>query len=223
MTSPVLATAETAGPTFTPPGAFSGMRRSVRTDWSVNSRLAIRSVVNLPVPRMLVMTPRGVVSTSGLSEKSSPSSVPASQGKRSTPSDRVQRPEASSSTCPETPTNQSWLGAIIVVRVTRGKPVVSWTLRRVLTAVGEMLPVAPRMTERAVGGLAFLAAVTSLRSLDVPPTSAIDSTPELAVAPLSRKVTASLWTPPMRREKYTRPGRPPGVTELVHAPRKVMV
>ena len=86
-----------------------------------------------------------------------------------------------------------------------------------------MLPVAPSMTERAVGGLAFLAALTSLRRVEVPPTSAIDSTPGLAVAPLSRKVTASLWTAPMRREKYTPPGRPPGVTELVHAPRNVMV
>ena len=50
------------------------------TDSSVNVRLAIRSVVNLPVPRILWMTPRGLVSTLGLSEKSLPSSVPASHG-----------------------------------------------------------------------------------------------------------------------------------------------
>ena len=214
-----------------PESVFSGMLRAPvsvsgkagEIDWRVNVRVAIRSVVNVPVPRMLLISPRGVVATLGLSEKSSPSSVPASHGKRSTSCERSHWPEASSSNSPETPTNQSWLGAIIVVSVTRGNAVVSMRLLRVRVAVGPMELVLPSRTERAAGGSAFRAALTSPRRLDVPPISAIDSTPGLAVPPLSRKVTPALCTAPIRREKCAPPGRPSGVTAVVQWPRKRMV
>ena len=160
----------------------------------VNVRFAIRLAENLPVPRILWMTPRGLVSTLGLSEKSLPSSLPASHGYRKTRIHGSQSPCALSRGNPETPTNQSWLGAIIVVRVTRGNAVVSSTSLSVFEPVGMMLPDGLR-TARAVAGVALVAALTSLRSCDVCPSSAIDSTPALAAPPLSRKVTPAPCTP----------------------------
>ena len=62
-----------------PAAVFSATLRVVLTDRSAKLRLAIGFVENLPVPRMLVMTPCGLVATL-FSENSLPSSVPASQG-----------------------------------------------------------------------------------------------------------------------------------------------
>ena len=51
----------------------------------------------------------------------------------------------------------------------------------------------------------------------------MDSTPALAVPPLSRKVTASLWTPPISLEKCAPEGTPPGVAAVVQSPLNVTV
>ena len=89
------------------------------TDRRVKVRVAIGSSENLPVALMLVIVPRGEVAAFD-SENSVPSSVPASYGYKSTLCDASQSPCASSNVSPETPTNQSGLGATIVTRVTRG-------------------------------------------------------------------------------------------------------
>ena len=159
---------------------------AVLTDWRVKVRVAIRSFENLPVPRRLVMTPCGEVAGFD-SENSVPSSVPASHGYRFTTSDGSQSPCASSKDSPKTPVNQSGLGAIIVSRVTRGWSVVSVTVLMVDELVGPILPL-PRMTESAFGS----AALTSFARVLVPPSSAINSTPALAMPPSLRKVTPAL-------------------------------
>ena len=160
---------------------------------------------------MLVITPRGMVSLLGSSAKSAPFSVPASQGKSCSSWARSQRPSLLSSGSPETPTNQSWLGAIMVVSVTRGCVLASSAVS-VSAVVGPMLLVSPNSTP-SVFAAAFR--ISTCRAAQ-PPISAIDSTPALARRPLSRKLTPALWTPPIRREKCAPPGRPPGVTAVLH-------
>ena len=118
------------------------------------------SVENLPAPPMLVMTPCGDVAGFE-SENSSPFSVPASHGYNFTSCEGNQLPLASSRDSPETPTNQSGLGAIIVTSVTLGWSVVTATSFRVTRFCRPMLP--ERLsTLRAVGGVALIAALTSL-------------------------------------------------------------
>ena len=185
-------------------------------DWRVNVMVAIRSFENWPAPRRFVMTPCGEVAPFDV-ENPLPSSVPASHGYRSTWSDSTQFPPASSSVSPETPTNQSGLGAIMVTSVTRGWSLVSVTVRA-FDVVAPILPV-PRTILRA-----FVPAfVTSLPRADVPPVSAIDSIPAVAASPLLRKVTPALWTAPMRREKCAPLGTPTGVAAAVHCPSNVTV
>ena len=74
---------------------------------------------NLPVPRMLMIVPRGLVGGL-LKENSFPSSVPASYGYRATCRSDIHCPSLSSSDKPETPTNQSGLGPIIDTKVISG-------------------------------------------------------------------------------------------------------
>ena len=112
------------------------------TDRRVKVRVAIRSFENLPIPRRLVMVPCGEVAKL-ISENSVPSSVPASHGYRFTVCDGSQSACVSSRDSPETPTNQSGLGATIESRVTRGWPVVRVTVLMVDEAVGPMLPPLP--------------------------------------------------------------------------------
>ena len=81
-----------------------------------------------------------------------------------------------------------------------------------------MESVSPRAALSAVCDVASIAVCTSLLRSETPPTSAMDSTPALAVPPLSRKVTASLWTPPINLEKCAPEGTPPGVATTVHVP-----
>ena len=187
------------------------------TDPSVNVRVAMLSVENLPVPRMLVTTPRGDVAGFD-SENSSPFSVPASHGYSCTSCDDNQLPLASSRDSPETPTNQSGLGATMVTSVTSGWSVVSVTAR-LFIPVGPMKSVSPLTTLRASGP----APVTSLLRTDVPPTSAIDSTPAVTASPLLRNVASALWTAPIRREKCAPLGTPSGVAAVVQSPWNSMV
>ena len=85
----------------------------------VKVSLAMRTLENLPVPAMRVMTPCGFVA--GLdSVNSVPSSVPASYGKRSTTCDCRHSFAPSSRDTPDTPTNQSGLGPIMDRSVTSG-------------------------------------------------------------------------------------------------------
>ena len=128
----------------------------VRTDCSAKARVAIGSVENLPVPRMLVMTPCGLVARL-FRENSLPSSVPASQGYRFTSCDRSQWPWSSSRGSPETPTNQSGLRATMVVSVTRGYSVVSSTSSKVFGTSGPIESVSPSSTLSAVCGEASIA------------------------------------------------------------------
>ena len=79
MVEPAVAAAVIGGPMFLPDGVFSATVRVVLTDWSSKDRVAIGSVENLPVPRMLWMATFGSVAAL-LSENSVPSSVPASHG-----------------------------------------------------------------------------------------------------------------------------------------------
>ena len=74
-----MAAAVIGGPILLFRDVFSATVRVVLTSWSSNDRVAIGSVENLPVPRMLWMTPCGLVSAL-LTENSVPSSVPASHG-----------------------------------------------------------------------------------------------------------------------------------------------
>ena len=67
------------------------------------------------------------------------------------------------------------------------------------------------------------ALLTSSRRSVHSPFSAMDSTPAPARWPLRRNVTPALCTPPTRREKCAPPGRPSGVTAVVHLPWKPMV
>ena len=104
----------------------------------VKVSLAMRTLENLPVPAMRVMTPCGFVS--GLeSENSVPSSVPASYGKRSTTCDWRHSFAPSSRDTPEMPTNQSGLGAIMERSVTNGCVLVT-------SIVNVALPVPPPAT-----------------------------------------------------------------------------
>ena len=141
VTVPLYAVAATGAPMSTPAAVFSTTLRVVLTDRSVKLRLAIGSVENLPVPRILSMVPCGVVARLS-SENSPPSSVPASQGCRFTSCERSQRPWSSSSGSPETPTNQSGLGATMVTSVIRGCSVESVAVR-VFEVVVPMKSVSP--------------------------------------------------------------------------------
>ena len=101
----------------------------------------------------------------------------------------------------------------MVTSVIRGCSVVSVAVR-VFEVVGLMESVSPASTLSAPDP----AFCTSPCRPVHPPTSAMDSTPALAVPLLSRKVTASLWTPPISLEKCAPEGTPPGVAAVVHAP-----
>ena len=143
-----------------------------------------------------------------------PSSVPASYGNRSTVCDASHSFWALNRDNPETPTNQSGLGAIIVTRVTRG-----WVGLRVMStvtvAVTPILPLLSMVLDAAEPA----AVISDLRAL-VPPTSAILSTPALAVPPLLQKVTLSLCTAPIKGEKCAPDGTatPVAVAVVVHLP-----
>ena len=114
-----LALTVTGCPSFT--GLGEAERLTVGTGgWrSVKVSLAMRTLENLPVPAMLVIVPCGTVAGL-LSEKSVPSSVPASYGKRSTSIEVLHSSDPSSNDCPDIPTNQSGLGPIMDRSVTRG-------------------------------------------------------------------------------------------------------
>ena len=138
----------------------------------VNVSLAMRTFENLPVPAMLEMTPCGLVSGFD-SENSVPSSVPASYGKRSTSSDRTHWPAPSSRDSPDTPTNQSGLGAIMDRSVTCGCSLVT-------SMVNVAVPVPPPETPSSMTDRVCELRWTSPRKVPVEPSSATNSTPALA-------------------------------------------
>ena len=182
-------------------------------DWSSKVSLAIGSFENLPVPLMLVIVSRGLVA--GLSSANSvPSSVPASYGNRSTCCRGRHCPRASSRDSPETPTNQSGLGAIMATSVTSGWVVVSVTST---VAVG----VGPFGRPCSTTVTAFGLALISDLKVAVLPVSATSSIPALAVPPLLQKTTPPSWTAPINGEKCALEITPPGVTPMVHVPSNV--
>ena len=187
------------------------------TAWRVKVRLAIGSSENFPVPLMLVMVPRGEVAEFDR-ENSVPSSVPASQGNRSIVRDGCQPSSAAvRRDSPETPTNQSGLGATIEVRVTGG-----WSVVSVMSTVAVAVPsdaMDCSMTARAFG---MAALISDLRVL-VPPISAILSIPALAVPPLLQKVTLPLCTAPIKVVKCAPDGTdtPPARALAVNLPSNV--
>ena len=221
--TPVTASLKTTCQTSasSPVRAVTGMRRVMEDTVGAGGaggvslrtklRVAIGRRENLPVPLMLVMTPRGDVA--GLpSENPSPSSVPASYGNRSTDCRERHRPPASSSDSPETPTNQSGLGPIIETRVSRGWAVVTST-----SNVALPLPPGPgdfRTTDATSDPLARI----SDRSRLVAPSSATSSIPGLAVPPGLQNVTAPLCTAPIKVVKCAPGATPPGVASRVHSP-----
>ncbi len=153
----------------------AGAAGALATEVRVKVRVAIGSAENLPLPTRLEMYSGGSVA-SLLSEKPAPSSVPASNGCRYTVRDARQPPRLSSIDSPETPTNQSGVGATIVTRVTRGWSVVSATAVKLSEAVGPMVTFVPSRTLRWSSPAALISAFSRV----VSPSSAIDSTPGLA-------------------------------------------
>ena len=199
---------------FSSTSIAEGVVMTGATVWRVKVRVAIGAFENFPIPLMLVIVPWGLVA-SLLSENSVPSSVPASYGNRSTVCDASHSFWALSRDSPETPTNQSGLGAIIVIRVTRG-----WVGLTVMSTV--TVAVAPTLPLRSmVLDASEPAALISDLSVLVPPTSAMLSIPALAVPPLLQKVALLLCTAPIKGEKCAPDGRPPGVMLVVHLPSNV--
>ncbi len=221
MALPPSAPAVHARVTLASPGVAErpvGAEGALVTDVRVKVRVAIGSAENLPLPTRLAMNSGGSVSSLS-SENPVPSSVPASNGCRVTVRDGRQPPRLSSIDSPETPTNQSGLGATIVNRVTRGWSVVSATPVKLSEAVGPMEPVVPSRTLRWSAPAAWISPFSRV----VPPSSAIDSTPGLACLSSVTKTTSPLWTPPTSREKCAPAGTPSGVAAVVQSPSNVTV
>ena len=210
LTSPPRGTVQGSHATCTVGGSF-GIGGGVVN--LVKVSLAMRTLENGPVPAMRVMTPCGLVS--GLeSEKSSPSSVPASYGKRSTTCDSRHSSAPSSRDTPDTPTNQSGLGPIIDRSVTRGCVLVT-------SILNVALPVPPPATPCCMTNRVCGLAATSLRKVPVKPVSATPSTPGLARSPARQNVTPLPCTPPISVVKCPPGATPPGVLARVQLPSNV--
>ena len=83
--------------------------------------------------------------------------------------------------------------------------------------------VAPEATDCSIAARAFDSAAISSLKVAVDPSSAIASTPALAVPPSSRKTASALWTAPIRVVKCAPVGTPLGLTPVVHSPVNVML
>ena len=194
------------------PGPLSCARLLTNATRS-NCRIAIGLSENLPVSRRLVMVWCGTVAPL-LRENSLPSSVPASYGNSSTLPWCIHAPSAPSNGSPDTPTNQSGLGATIDASVTEACPPD--------TIISKPATGVPPETSgcRIISEASGPDATTSDRNSPVRPVSAMISVPSLATPPRSQKTTPLLCTAPISVVKCAPPGTPtPGASApVVNAP-----
>ena len=151
-----------------------------------------------------LMGGRGVRGRSG-DEKVTPPSLPASQGSRANLRSLAHSPFWKRG-IPDTPTNQSGLGAIIETSVTSG---CVWLISKSAEALPGDEPILPPATRRSAVPAA-MAALISFDSLVVSPRSAMSMMPSLAAPPSRQKLTCAVCVAPMSGEKWADEGNSSG-------------